>query len=216
MTRFASLSLALLVTAFATATLAQSNPPRPEVQMRAPATDAQPLPGFHVSTLSPAAETPRPAATRMQPRPAPLAATDGMRLMPKLGLRTGPIQLFIQSIKYQLESYGNTFGAEVNSTNVSDAIFYGANGYVEVDFNVLPGKQYLLDCSLGEDGTYKVGTTFTIGNGGPNFQDGTLSSFNRHLLIPMNPAPNGAQGARVVINFTEIEFYGCQIDNVTQ
>lgn len=217
MTRFASFSLALVVAALAAfAALAQSNAPRPEVQMRAPTADAQPLPGFHISTVNQAAEYPRPAANRMHPRPAALAATDVMRMMPKLGLRTGPIQLFVQTIKYQFESYGNSFGTEVNSSSVSDAIFYGANGYIEVDFNVQPGKQYLLDCSVGEDGNYKVGTTFTINGGGPNFQGGTLSSFNRHLLIPLNPAPNGAQEARVVINFTEIEFYGCQIDTVTQ
>jgi hypothetical protein len=209
MTRLASLSLALLLAALAiTGFLAKTN-------AQARPADAQPLPGFHISTANPATEYPRPAATRMHPRPAPLADTDVMRLMPKLGIRPGPITLFVQTIKYQLESYSNTFGAEVNSSNVSDAIFYGATGYVEVDFNVQPGKQYLLDCSLGQDGTYKVGTTFTVGNGGPNFQGGPLSSFNRHLLIPMNPAPAGAQEARVVIDFTDMEFFGCQIDNVS-
>jgi hypothetical protein len=177
--------------------------------------DAQPLPGFRPSP-NPQAETPRPTAVRMHPRPSPLAPGDIMRLAPKLGIRPGQIQLYVQTIKYQIESYNNTVGFEVDTPNLTDSILYGANGYVQVDFSVQPNKQYLLDCSVGEDGTYKVGTTFMLPNNGfTGFLDGQLSSFSRHLLIPFNPAPGNAQGARVVINFTEIEFYGCQVNTVS-
>jgi hypothetical protein len=209
MSRLAPLALAMLFAAL-TAVCPSARAQAPIMRITEP-----PPPGFHPST-NPQAEAPRPAAVRMKPRPAPLAATDIMRLAPKLGVRPGPIQLYVQTIKYQLESYSTTFGAEVDTPDVTDAIFYGATGYVQVDFSVLPGKQFLLDCSLGEDGTYKVATTFlTPNNGSTGWLDGQLSSFNRHLLIPLNTTPANAQGGRVIIDFTEIEFYGCQVDTVS-
>jgi hypothetical protein len=153
----------------------------------------------------------------MRPRPAPLAGSDVAIQLTKLGLRSGPITPAPMTIKYQIESYGSSFGAEVDTSTVQDAIFYGATGYVQVDFSVQPGRQYLLDCSLGADGTYKLATMFLlVNNGNTPFLDGTLSSFNRHLLVPMNTAPAGAMNGRVVINFNEIEFYGCQVDTVSQ
>jgi hypothetical protein len=151
-------------------------------------------------------------------RPPALTPNQISGYLPKLGLRFGPVlpAPFVQTIKYQLESYSTTFGAEVNTTTAPNATFYGATGYVQVDFNVVPGKQVLLDCSLGEDGTYKLATMFLlVNNGNTAWLDGTLSSFNNHLLIPMNPAPGNAQFGRVVIHFTEIEFYGCQVDTVS-
>lgn len=204
--RIASVPLALLLAALAATSSAQT----PEIRMVEP-----PPPGFHPST--PAAEArPRPTAVRMHPRPAPLAPTDIMRLAPKLGIRPGPIQLYVQTIKYQIESFNNNVGFEVDTPTLTDSVLYGATGYVQVDFSVLPGKQFLLDCSLGEDGTYKIGTTFLDKNGnGPNFLGGQMSSYNRHLLIPLNTTPANAASARVIIDFSEIEFYGCQVDTVS-
>jgi hypothetical protein len=208
MTRVASFSLALLLAALAaTATPAQA----PQIRLTEP-----PPPGFQPS-VSPAAQArPRPTAVRMKPRPEPLAPTDIMRLAPKLGIKPGEIKLYVQTIKYQIESYNQTVGFEVDTPTLTDSVLYGATGYVEVDISVLPGKQFLLDCSVGEDGTYKIGTTFVDKNGnGPNFLGGTVSSFNRHLLIPLNTTPPNAASARVIIDFTEIEFYGCQVDTVS-
>jgi len=168
MSRLVSLSSAIL---FATLSAASVRARTPAIRL-----DTQPLPGFHPSPNS-GAEAPRPAAARMLSRPAPLASADVMRLMPKLGLRSGPIQLYVQTIKYQLESWNTQISVEVDTPTVTDAIFSGANGYVQVDFSVQPNKQYLLDCSLGEDGTYKVGTTFMLpNNGSTGFLDGQLSS----------------------------------------
>jgi hypothetical protein len=205
--RLATLPLALLLAALvATAARAQT----PQIRLAEP-----PPPGFHPST--PAAEArPRPTAVRMKPRPSPLAPGDIMRLAPKLGIKPGEIKLYVQTIKYQIESYNNTVGFEVDTPSLTDSVLYGATGYVQVDFSVLPGKQFLLDCSLGEDGTYKVGTTFLTPNGGSTgWLDGKMSSFNQHLLIPLNTTPANAQGGRVIIDFTEIEFYGCQVDTVS-
>jgi len=207
MSRLTSLSLALL---FAGLAVSPARAQAPTIRLVEP-----PPPGFHPST-NPQSEAPRPAAVRMHPRPAPLDPGDIARLAPKLGIKPGQIKLYVQTIKYQIESYNTAVGFEVDTPTLTDSILYGATGYVEVDFSVLPGKQFLLDCSLGEDGTYKVGTTFlTPNNGSTGFLDGQLSSFNRHLLIPLNTTPANAQGGRVVINFTEIEFYGCQVDTVS-
>jgi hypothetical protein len=160
---------------------------------------------------------PHPAQNRMRPRPAALSDMEITTAAHKVGV-VGRLRLpgvYTPDVRYQLESYSNTFGAEVNTTAVSDAVFYGANGYVEIDFNAQPGKQYLLDCSVGEDGTYKVGTTFVDAHGnGPNYSGGPMTSFNRHLLIPLNPAPGNAATAKVVVSFTEIEFYGCKVETV--
>lgn len=209
MPRLASLLLALPFAALAiTSTPAQA----PQIRLTEP-----PPPGFHLST-NPAAEArPRPTAIRAHPRPSPLAPGDIARLAPKLGIKPGPIQLYVQTIKYQIESYNQTVGFEVDTPTLTDSILYGATGYVQIDFSVLPGKQFLLDCSLGQDGTYKLATTFLTPNGGSTgWLDGQMSSFNQHLLIPLNTTPANAQGGRVVIDFTEIEFYGCQVDTVSQ
>jgi hypothetical protein len=208
MPRLASLPFALLFAALAvTSARAQT----PEIRLTEP-----PPPGFHPSP-NPAAEArPRPTAVRMHPHPSPLAPGDIMRLAPRLGIKPGEIKLYVQTIKYQIESYNQTVGFEVDTPTLTDSILYGATGYVQVDFSVQPGKQYLLDCSLGQDGNYKVATTFLTPNGGSTgWLDGQLSSFNQHLLIPFNTTPGNAQGGRVVIDFTEIEFYGCQVDTVS-
>jgi hypothetical protein len=207
MSRPASLLLSLLLAALAAVpALAQATP-----QMRV--AEPQLLPGFRVSPN----QAPRipPAQVRMQPRPAPLAGADVNRMVLKLGLR-GPVQPFVSTIKYQIENFNNSVGAEFDSTTLSDAILYGASGYIQVDFTAQPGHQYLLDCGLGQDGTYKVGTMFFLTKGNTSWLDGTLSSFNRHLLVPLNTSPNGTQSVRVIIDFTEMEFYGCQVETVSQ
>jgi hypothetical protein len=172
------------------------------------------LPGFRVAQES---EVKRPApGVQLHPRPRPLTEveinTQVHRMNPHLGsihLGGGPPQ-----ITYQLENYTNTSAAEVNTSSVSSSIFYGGPGYVQVTFTVNPGTQYMLDCSLGQDGSYSIGTTFIYANNTPPYSSGNVSSFSGHLMIPFNPTPNGAKSAQVVINFTTMEFDGCQVDTV--
>jgi hypothetical protein len=208
MPRPTSLPLALLFAALAvTSARAQT----PQIRLTEP-----PLPGFRPSTSPVTEARPRPTAARMRPRPAPLAPTDIMRLAPKLGIKPGEIKLYVQTIKYQIESYNQTVGFEVDTPTLTDSDLYGATGYIQIDMSVLPGKQFLLDCSIGDNGTYNVGTTFLDkNNNGPNFLGGKLTAFNQHLLIPLNTTPANAASARVIIDFTEIEFYGCQVDTVS-
>jgi hypothetical protein len=159
----------------------------------------------------------KPSRLEARPRPIPLTEVDLNRQAPKLGV-AGRIRLpgvYNPNIHYQLENFNNQVGSEVNTTSIESAIFYGATGYVEIDFTVLPGKQFMLDCSVGDNGTYKVGTTFVDANGnGPNYSGGPMTAFGQHLLIPLNPAPGNAAKAKVVINFTEVTFYGCVVDTV--
>jgi len=88
-------------------------------------------------------------------------------------------------------------------------------GYIEINYNVSPGAQHLLDCSLGQDGSYRVVTMFNLANSNPSAES-TIGSFNGHLLIPFNPAPSGAKSATAIIYFNTIEFDGCTLDNVSQ
>jgi len=74
------------------------------------------------------------------------------------------------------------------------------------------GIQNLLDCSLGDDGTFDVITSMT---GVPN-AGGNLSSFNRHLMIPFSPTPANAKNAQAIIYFSNIEFDGCTVESVSQ
>lgn len=160
----------------------------------------------------------KPSRLEVRPRPLPLTEVDLNRQAPRLNIQPGRIKLpgvYNPNIHYQLENFNNQVGSEVNTTNVESANFYGATGYVEIDFNVLPGKQFMLDCSVGDNGTYKVGTTFVDSHGnGPNYTGGPMTAFSQHLLIPLNPAPGNAATAKVVINFTEVMFYGCVVDTV--
>jgi hypothetical protein len=160
----------------------------------------------------------KPSRLQARPRPAPLTEVDLNGQAPRLKIQPGRIRLpgvYSPNIRYQLENFNNQVGAEVNTTNVESADFYGATGYVEIDFNVLPGKQFMLDCSVGDNGTYKVGTTFVDSHGnGPNYTGGPMTAFSQHLLIPLNPAPGNAATAKVVISFTEVTFYGCVVDTV--
>jgi len=172
------------------------------------------LPGFHMAAMGEIKTAP-PASVRVHPRPEPLSAFAANAQLHKLNPNLGNIRLGggPPQISYQLENYTANSAAEVNTTSVSSSILLGAPGYVQVNFTVSPGTQYMLDCSLGQDGTFSVGTTF-LSNNTPPYSVGTVSSFNRHLMIPLNPTPKGAESAQVVINFTQIEFDGCQVDTV--
>jgi hypothetical protein len=85
-------------------------------------------------------------------------------------------------------------------------------GYIQITFDVNPGIQNVLDCSLGSDGTYKVVTSMT---GVPN-AEGTISSFNGHLVIPFSKTPSNAKNAQAIIYFGNMEFDGCTLETVSQ
>ena len=85
-------------------------------------------------------------------------------------------------------------------------------GYIQITFNVNPGIQNLLDCSLGADGSFKVLTSMT---GVPN-AEGTISSFNQHLMIPFSTTPSNAKTAQAIIYFDNIESDGCTLDSVSK
>ncbi|MGB7743529.1 MAG: hypothetical protein WBL41_12250, partial [Terracidiphilus sp.] len=119
-------------------------------------------------------------------------------------------------ITYQLEVFDQSTGAEVNTTSVESTVFYTSGiqsmGYIQITFNVNPGIQNLLDCSLGADGSFKVFTSMT---GVPN-AEGTISSFNQHLMIPFSTTPSNAKTAQAIIYFDNIEFDGCTLDFVSK
>jgi hypothetical protein len=179
--------------------------------------DAQPLPGFHIVT-NPQAEVPRPAPIKLHPRPAALSDVQVSAQLERLGIhQSHTIKLpGVPTLQYQLEIFSNSWGSEVNTTSLENSNFYGGDGYVQVDINnVIPGTQYLLDCSLGMDGTFKVATMFLWPNGNTSWAGGSLSSFSNHLLIPFTPAPAKTNDVRAVISFNQIEFDGCQVDTIS-
>jgi hypothetical protein len=213
-----SLSSVVLVAAMGGATAMMTGGQAPEMRVgsQAPAetTGSVALPGFHVASASEFKGSAPPV--RLHARPRPLTEPEINTQLHRMNPHLGTIHLGVSAppqITYQLENYTQNTGSEVNTNDVSSAIFYGAPGYVQVNFTVNPGTQYLLDCSLGQDGNFSVGTTFITANPAP-YAGGTVSSFGGHLMIPFNPTPNGATSAQVVISFTTIEFDGCQVDTV--
>jgi hypothetical protein len=172
--------------------------------------------GFHVAARGEVPEL-KMSLKPMHGRPAPLGDGELNGQLAKQGV-PGRIKLpgaYTPNIKYQVENYTNNTGAEFDSSTIGDAIMYGADGYVQIDFNVQAGTQYMLDCSVGEDGSYKVATTFIQGENGTGWLTSTVSSYNKHILIPFPPAPK-MPTARGLISFKEIEFYGCELKTVGQ
>lgn len=171
--------------------------------------------GFHISA---APQPARPAQFRaLHPRPTPLTSTQISGLVAKFGIHGTPIHMPVQpDITYQLEVFDQNTGAEVNTTSLQNTVFYTAGpngmGYIQVTFNVNPGVQNLLDCSLGMDGTFRVISSIT---GSPN-AEGTISSFNQHLMIPFSVTPANAKTAQATIYFDSIEFDGCTLLTVSQ
>jgi hypothetical protein len=175
----------------------------------------QVLPGFHIangfSSIS------HPAQLNLHSRPIPLSIEQINGAIAKYGVHVVGLHLPVPpDITYQLEIFDSSTGAEVNTNYVQSTIFYSSGiqsmGYIQINFNVNPGIQSLLDCSLGDDGTFKVGTSMT---GTPD-AEGNLSSFNRHLMIPFSTAPSNAKTAQAIIYFNNIEFDGCTVETVSQ
>ena len=206
-TLFAAIALCAPASAFAQQPTAAPN--------RLVITSDQVPAGFHVSTSSPA--PPRPAQIRLHPRPAPLTGEQLNSALAKYGLHPIGLDLLVPpDITYQLEVFDQSTGAEVNTTSVESTVFYTSGiqsmGYIQITFNVNPGIQNLLDCSLGADGSFKVFTSMT---GVPN-AEGTISSFNQHLMIPFSTTPSNAKTAQAIIYFDNIEFDGCTLDFVSK
>lgn len=172
------------------------------------------LPGFHIANMPIASH---PAQLNLHPRPVPLTGEQINSAIAKYGLHVGGFHMPVPpDINYQLEIFDTNTGAEVNTNFVQSTVFYSSGvqsmGYIQITFNVNPGIQNLLDCSLGDDGTFNVITSMT---GVPN-AGGNLSSFNRHLMIPFSSAPSNAKSAQAIIYFNNIEFDGCTVETVTQ
>jgi hypothetical protein len=176
------------------------------------------LPGFHAPTSPLPA---RPAAVRLHPRPAPLTSQQINSAIGQYRLKiVGLAPPVAPDITYQLELFDNNTGSEVNTNVIQSSVFYsnggnGTMGYVQITYNVSPGAQHLLDCSLGQDGSFRVVTMFNLANSNPSAES-TIGSFSGHLLIPFNPAPNGVKTAAAIIYFTNIEFDGCELKSVSQ
>ena len=97
----------------------------------------------------------------------------------------------------------------------------GISGYAEIDFNVFPNNQYLVDCPIYPDGAYNVGVWLTDSN----YREsqvlwGSSPSQKGHLLIPF-PTPANARYASVAIYFPSgsgdgniFSLDGCQLSNV--
>jgi hypothetical protein len=184
----------------------------------APAFRAEPpaqqvVPGFRISSTPP---PPRAPQVRIHPRPYPLTGDQINSAVAKFGLHVISLHLPVPpDITYQLEVFDTSTGGEVNTNSLQSTVFYtsgpGSMGYIQIDFNVNPGIQNVLDCSLGADGTYKVVTSMT---GVPN-AEGTISSFNQHLMIPFSTTPSNAKSAQAIIYFGNIEFDGCALETVS-
>jgi len=181
---------------------------------RAEPAPQQIVPGFRISSAPP---PPRAPQVRIHPRPYPLNGDQINSAVSKFGLHVIALHLPVPpDITYQLEVFDQNTGAEVNTNSIGSTILYtsgpGGMGYIQVNFNVNPGVQNLLDCSLGSDGTFKVITSMT---GVPN-AEGTISSFNQHLMIPFSTTPSNAKNAQATIYFDSIEFDGCTLETVSQ
>jgi len=175
----------------------------------------QVLPGFHIVTSSPVVS--RSPRLNPHPRPAPLTGEQVNSAIARYGIHLGGFRMPVPpDINYQLEIFDTSTGAEVNTNFVESTNFYSSGvqsmGYIQITFNVNPGIQNLLDCSLGDDGTFQVITSMT---GVPN-AGGNLSSFNRHLMIPFSTAPSNAKSAQAIVYFNNIEFDGCTVETVSQ
>jgi hypothetical protein len=171
-------------------------------------------PGFHISSTPPPS---RPAQIRLHPLPARLSDDQVNGAIAKYKMHVIHLHFPVApDITYQLEVFDTSTGGEVNTNSVQSTVFYTSGnssmGYIQVTFNVNPGIQNLLDCSLGADGTYKVFTSMT---GTPN-AEGTISSFNQHLMIPFSTTPSNAKTAQAIIYFGNIEFDGCTLESVSK
>jgi hypothetical protein len=119
---------------------------------------------------------------------------------------------------------GNSI-ADITTSNMSvdDRLFSLNNpGVIDIALsNIAPGKQYLLDCSLGQDGTYTISDFFAGKINGVQVYQGYFTSFNKHLLSPLPVYPvtpgDNIESDIVSINYTgTFTFYGCQLMNVSQ
>jgi hypothetical protein len=99
-------------------------------------------------------------------------------------------------------------------------LFFAASceqGYVSVSLMGLSSNQpYLLDCPLRQDGAYSIYITVPRGTSPPI--EGTVSSYNRHLLIPLQLVPENEDIELVSIRFSggSFGFYACRVDRVVQ
>jgi hypothetical protein len=191
---------------------------RPAPPENRPAESSGPvLPGFHIANAPYIA---RSARLNLHPRPAPLTGEQMNSIIARYGVHVAGFHLLVPpDITYQLEIFDTSTGAEVNTNYVQSTVFYSSPspsnqsmGYIQIDFNVNPGIQNLLDCSLGMDGTFNVITSMT---GVPD-AGGNLSSFNGHLMIPFSKTPSNAKSAQAIIYFSNIEFDGCTVETVSQ
>jgi hypothetical protein len=192
----------------------QSGPPPNRIVL----SSDQVLPGFRVST-NPLPT--RSAPVHLHPRPAPLTGQQINSAVGQYRLHVVGMPMPIApDITYQLELFDNNSGSEVNTNAVESSVFYGSGngvmGYIQVTYNVSPGAQHLLDCSLGQDGSFRVITMFLLTNGNASSAESTIGSFSGHLLIPFNPAPSNVKNAQAIIYFDNIEFDGCTVETVSQ
>jgi hypothetical protein len=123
--------------------------------------------------------------------------------------------------KYELMPQDGTVYAPISITDaqtISSYVAVQGVGMVTVEMKLVPGKQYLLDCSLGQDDTYFINPEyFSSGHTQSQWFGESATSMNQHLLIPVAELPAGTVGLDMHIMYKgRFTFYGCLLKNVSQ
>jgi hypothetical protein len=211
MSRSTLLPLSILfATLAATPALARAQAP---AQVRVTPPSAL-LPGFRALQAPPAAA----AKARVATAPGALSAAQISSQMPRFNFTgqatavSGPINYTFNFIlgEYSVQYFGSS-GA------FPGMAFYGSdtNSGVLADFNVVPSQQYLLDCSVSADGVYNIATTTLPAVAGDSWFGASLSSFNGHILIPIQ-TPASAKSVSANISLSNVTFFGCVVHAVSQ